>query len=55
MIETDGWDGALWIMTKDQAAHFSEMQELREAVEKHVGPLGIVGSIFKSIVTETFT
>jgi hypothetical protein len=34
-IEADTWDGALWILTKDRAAHVSEMQELREAVEKY--------------------
>ena len=33
-IERDGWDGALWIMSKDRAAHIAEMQELREHVER---------------------
>jgi len=43
-IETDNWDGAIWILTKDHAAHFSEMQELRDAVEKY--PL----SLFRRIL-----
>lgn len=33
-ISTDGWDGALWIMTKDGQQHPDEMQALREHVEQ---------------------
>jgi hypothetical protein len=33
-IETDGWDGALWILAKDKEAHLAEMQELREHIER---------------------
>ncbi len=32
-ISTDGWDGALWIITKDGQPHADEMQVLRAAVE----------------------
>ncbi len=32
-ITTDGWDGALWIMTKDGCHYPDEMQALRDAVE----------------------
>ena len=33
-IETDGWDGALWILSKDRQAHIPELQELREHIEQ---------------------
>ncbi|HEX5220107.1 MAG TPA: hypothetical protein VFZ59_11115 [Verrucomicrobiae bacterium] len=42
-IQADTWDGALWILTKDQAAHTSEIQELREAVEQ--SRLSFIGRI----------
>ena len=33
-IETDQWDGALWILAKDKQKHEIEMKELRDAVER---------------------
>ena len=33
-IEADGWEDTLWIITGDGQKHESEMQVLREAVER---------------------
>ena len=33
-IETDVWDGALWIMTKDGEARIAAMQELKDHLER---------------------
>jgi hypothetical protein len=54
-IETDGWDGALWIITKDEQAHPEEMQVLRDAVEHSATERGLLGSLWRRFVTETFT
>ncbi len=55
VIETDGWDGALWIIAKDGQAHPQEMQELRDAVKHSAAEHGLLGSLWRRIVTETFT
>jgi hypothetical protein len=54
-IETDQWDGALWILPKDQQKHESEIQELREAVEKFTTPDGSMVGFFRRILSETFS
>ena len=54
-VTTDEWDGALWVMTKDGQQHAVEMHTLRAGVEssKHGG--GVVGRIWRQIVSETHT
>jgi hypothetical protein len=54
-IETDSWDGALWILAKDKQKHEVEMQELRDAVERFTIPGGPVMVFFRRILSETFT
>jgi hypothetical protein len=51
-IQTDGWDGALWIMAKDGRKHEVEMKELRDAVERFDAP---PTGFFRWILTQTFT
>lgn len=33
-IESDGWDGALWILSKDRGAHVGELDAVREHIER---------------------
>ena len=54
-ITTDGWDGALWIMTKDLGYHPDEMQVLRSAVEGAATERGFLCSLWRRLMTETFT
>jgi hypothetical protein len=54
-ISADGWDGALWIITKDGQPHPDEMQVLRDAVEQAIPKHGFFGSLWRRLVTETFT
>jgi hypothetical protein len=55
VIETDGWDGALWIITKGGQRYPDEMQILRDAVESAAAERGLVASLWRRFVTETFT
>ena len=33
-IDTDQWDYALWVLTRDEQTHLPEMQALREHIEQ---------------------
>ena len=54
-INTDEWDGALWIITKDRLRHPDEMQFLRDAVEAAGEERGLLANLWRSLITETFT
>lgn len=54
-ISTDGWDGALWVMTRRTVRCEAEMQELRAAVERSGVERGFLGSLWRRFVTQTFT
>jgi hypothetical protein len=34
MIETDGWDGALWILSRDLGEHQEEFQKMRDHFQR---------------------
>lgn len=55
IIETDGWDGVLWIIAKDAQKHLDEMKILRDAVGGATSDRGFFGRLWHRLITETFT